>query len=88
MTIQTIDLSPGDTVSTIFNTTGLVFKVGLGPDSDGVLYWDNHQSKVGRLHWSKLALIDRGSETDVIRAQVILDAHNKQTTRMPGGEYE
>jgi hypothetical protein len=80
MTVQTDDLAPGDTVSTIFHTTGLVIK---GPVYGGQswLYWDDQRADVGMLAWTKLALIRRGSPEDVARAERILALHEAQAER-------
>jgi hypothetical protein len=87
VTVQTLDLMPGDTVSTIFHTTGLIFK---GPVYGGqsFLYWDYDRAETGMLAWTKLALIRRGGPDDVARAERILAAHEAQAARTPGGEYD
>lgn len=88
MSVQTSDLMPGDTVSTLFHTTGLVLKSGVGLDGRGVLYWEHDTALVGRLMWSKLALVRRGSSEDVARAERIYGLHLAEVARMPGGEWE
>jgi hypothetical protein len=76
------DLMPGDTVSTILHTEGLVLKPDVGLDG-GVLFWEAAAARVGRLHWSKVSLLRRGSSEDVARAERLLALHLAHVARTP-----
>lgn len=71
--IATPDLLPGDTVRLLDGSTGLILwgPVYSEPPRSFVL-WNEARQQSSMYAWDKLALVQRGSSEDVVRAAQIV----------------